>query len=168
MKVIAFDLFGTVFDLSGVDRREIVAYIDHISKPNWSPLELPKSWETLPAFPDAYEGLSRLRKKFTVVTCSNAPFGFTTRMLKNASLHFDAITPLEMFEVYKPKPEAYLAVSVTQQVLPSEIVMVTGNKQIGRNPKGDWEYAAELGMQGILIRQNPGATIIELAEQLGC
>lgn len=168
MKVIALDLFGTVFNLSGVDRREIVAYIDHISKPDWSLLELPKSWETLPAFPDACEGLFRLRKNFTVVTCSNAPLGFTTRLLKNAGLHFDAITPLEMFEVYKPQPEAYLAVSVTQGVLPSEITMVTGNKQIGRNPKGDWQYAADLGMQGILIRQNPSATLIELAEQLGC
>jgi hypothetical protein len=169
MKVIALDLFGTVFDLSGVDRREIVAYIDHISKPEWSLLELPKSWETLPAFPDACEGLFRLRKNFTVVTCSNAPLGFTTRLLKNAGLHFDAILPLEMFEVYKPQPGAYLAVSVTQGVLPSEILMVTGNERLGRNPHGDREYAAEYGLMSQLIR-NPGCpqTLIELAEQLGC
>ena len=169
MKVIAFDLFGTVFDLSGVDRREIAAYINHISKPEWSPLELPQSWEDLPPFWDARGGIERLRKKFVVVTCSNAPLGFTTRLLKNADIHFDAITPLEMVKAFKPDARCYLLPGHSQGVYWGDCHMVTGNARLGRNPKGDHQYAAEQGITGHLIR-NPGCpqTIIDLAEQLGC
>lgn len=169
MNLIAFDLFGTVFDLSGVDRREIVAYIDHISHPEWSMLELPKSWEQLPPYPDSREGIERLRKKFTAVTCSNAPLGFTTRLLKNADIRFDAITPLEMIPAYKPDPRCYLLPGHSQGVYWGDCHMVTGNIRLGRNPKGDHQYAAEQGIKGHLIR-NPGCpqTITELAEQLGC
>jgi FMN phosphatase YigB (HAD superfamily) len=169
LKVIAFDLFGTVFDLSGVDRREIVAYIDHISKPEWSLLELPKSWENLKPFWDAKGGIERLRKNFTVVTCSNAPMGFTTRLLKNSGLHFDTITPLECVPCYKPDPRAYQLVAVSQGVMFNDVLMVTGNDRLGRNEHGDREYAAKAGLRSQLIRhEGCPQTIIELAEQLGC
>lgn len=169
MKVIALDLFGTVFDLSQTPREEIVAYIDHVSEPVWKPLYLPRSWESLPPFPDSREGVERLRKRFTVVTCSNAPLGFTTRLLKNADIRFDAITPLEMDQRYKPSDVSYFGVAVRQDVKRSDVLMVTGNERLGRLPYGDHHYAAELGMQGRLIR-HPGCpqTIIDLAEQLGC
>ncbi len=99
MKVIAFDVFGTVFDLSSVDKRDIKAYIDHIRRPTWQPLVLPEYWETLPAHPDAAEGIARLRKKFTVVTCSNGPLHLLTKLSKHNSISWDAIVPLELNRV---------------------------------------------------------------------
>lgn len=169
LKVIAFDLFGTVFDLAGVPREEIVAYIDHISKTEWSPLKLQSSWQHLPTFPDSREGIERLRTKYRVVTCSNAPLRFTSYLLENAQLRFDAITPLEVVQCFKPNANAYWLVPFMYCVDPKDVLVVTGNEKLGRNPKGDHQYAAELGMNGQLIR-NPGCpqTIIELAEQLGC
>jgi 2-haloalkanoic acid dehalogenase type II len=163
-KVIAFDLFGTVFDLSGVDRAEIRAYIEHIKKPEWSPLVLPESWKDLPDFPDTWEGLNRLNDRYSVATMSNAPYLLQNHLLDNHALGFVKQVPLELARVYKPNPRAYLTVCDMLNVEPTEVMMVTANKDFG-----DLEASAALGMTPMLIRSGDGPkTIIELAEQLGC
>lgn len=164
MKVVAFDLFGTVFDLSVVDRQEIRDYASHIRKSEWSPLELPQSWETWPAHPDSAEGIERLRKKFFVVTLSNAPLGMAARLSKHNGISWDAIIPLELKRVYKPDLEAYLTVNWVLGVSPKDTMMVTANKDFG-----DLEGSEQIGMTPQLIR-HPGEpqTIIELARKLGC
>jgi 2-haloacid dehalogenase len=167
-KVIAFDLFGTVFDLAEVPREEVRAYIDHISRPEWAPLTLPESWERLRPFRGAGSGLAILARKFAVVTCSNAPLGFTSRLLKNADLPFDAIVPLEANRVFKPNPRAYLTVCEVMRVEPSEVLMVTANPRLGRLDYGDVEAAREVGMRSVLIESGDGPTaIVSLAEDLG-
>lgn len=150
MKVIAFDVFGTVFDLAGVDRQEIRDYVHHIRQDTWEPLRLPKHWETLPAHPDAAEGISRLRKNYIVVTMSNGPLGLLTKLSKHNGIQWDAIMPLEIKRFYKPRPEAYLTVCDVLDVPPENVMMVTANKGFG-----DLEAAAALGMKPILIR-DPG------------
>jgi FMN phosphatase YigB (HAD superfamily) len=162
IKVIAFDLFGTVFDLSGVDRAEIRDYVKHVHEPQWSELTLPDSWLSMPLFSDSAEGLKRLRTRFKVITLSNAPAIFQWRL--NVGDHFDEICALDKHMVYKPKPRAYMAACVEQMVEPNELMMVTANKDFG-----DLEASAALGMTPMLIRNGDGPkTIIELAEQLGC
>lgn len=165
MKVIAFDLFGTVFDLTGVDRQEIRDYAAHIRKPEWSPLVLPKSWESLPAFADSRDGMMRLRSGFIVVTCSNAPLALQTRLLKNADIKFDAIVPLEINRVFKPATAAYITLYEALKFEPNEVLMVTANEHFG-----DLEGSALVGMPSQLIRSGKGnpKTIIELAERLEC
>jgi 2-haloacid dehalogenase len=161
--VIAFDLFGTVFDLSGVARQEIKDYAVHLRNPEWSPLHLPKSWETLPAHPDSAEGIERLRRKFMVVTCSNGPLGLTAKLSKHNGISWDAIIPLELNRVYKTDPRAYLTVCEVLGCYPEQVMMVTANKDFG-----DLEASAALGMTPQLIRDGDGPkSIIELAEQLG-
>lgn len=162
-KVIAFDLFGTVFDLSGVDRDEVRAYVEHVRKPKWSPLELPESWKELPAFPDAATGIWRLIQKFQVVTLSNAPQELQVDLLHNARIGFHYLVPLERFHVYKPNPRAYMAACVQLETDPADILMVTANEDFG-----DLEGAKAVGMESMLIRSGDGPkTIIELAELLG-
>lgn len=170
VRVVAFDLFGTVFDMAGVPREEVRAYIDHIEKEVWSPLVLPESWERLTPYPDAAEGLARLCQGAAVVTCSNAPLAFTSRLLKNAgNLPFDAIIPLQANQVFKPDPLAYLTVCQVLGCEPGEVLMVTANPTLGRYDYGDVEAARKVGMQSVLIRHEGGPRdIIELAEQLGC
>lgn len=169
MKVIAFDLFGTVFDMAGVPREEIRAYLDQCVDPVWKPLELPDGWEDLKAFPDAAEGIRRLTVKYRVVTLSNAPYGFTTRVLERNGVWPNGVTILEQRMRYKPHPECYLHACESWGVKPSDAMMVTANPTFGPYPFGDLEIAGAIGMQTQLIR-NPGCpqTIIELAEQLGC
>lgn len=161
IKVIAFDVFGTVFDLSNVPREEIKAYIDHIKQPEWSPLTLPSSWERLPAHPDAAEGIEMLRSKFTVVTCSNGPLGLLTKLSKFNKISWDAIIPLELSKAFKPKPDAYMTVCDVLGVTPEEVMMVTANEKFG-----DLEASKALGMRPMLIRNDEIKTIVELAKRI--
>ena len=160
IKVIAFDVFGTVFDLSRVDIEEIRAYAAHIRQPGWSPLHLPKSWETLPAHADAAEGIERLRSNFFVVTCSNGPLGLLAKLSKHNGISWDAIIPLELNKVFKPNGKAYLTVCEVLGMLPEEVMMVTANYKFG-----DLEASKALGMEPMYIRgASPVRDIIELAE----
>jgi 2-haloalkanoic acid dehalogenase type II len=165
LKVIAFDVFGTVFDLSSVNRLEIKDYVSHIRGGVWEPLELPESWYTLPAHPDAKEGIERLRTKYQVVTLSNGPVRLLTRLSKHNNISWDMIIPIEMKKVYKPKAGAYYTVPELMGVLTSEVLMVTANKTFG-----DLEAASRCSMKPCLIRDPDGsyANIVELAEALGC
>lgn len=158
IKVLAFDVFGTVFDLSGVDREEVKSYARHIRSPEWKPLTLPQSWETLPAHPDSAEGINLLREKFIVVTCSNGNLGLLTKLSKHNKVQWDAIIPLELNKVYKPNPKAYMTVCEVLNVLPEEVMMVTANATFG-----DLEASKALGMTPMLIRdENTPKDIIEL------
>lgn len=163
IKVIAFDVFGTVVDMDGVPKHELRAYLKHISKPEWSPLVLPYSWANLPAFSDSSVGLAMLREEYTVVTCANGPLSLLREICDNNGLGFDAIIPLEANRVFKPDPRAYMTVCEILGHDPSEVMMVTANVP----GLGDLEVAESLGMTPQALR-NPGApaTIIELAKQL--
>lgn len=160
IKVIAFDVFNTVVDLSSVPRQEVIEYAHHIRKPEWSPLTLPKSWESLPAFPDSLEGLRLLSPRFEIVTCSNGSLPMLYRLSRRNGIQWSTIVPLEINRVYKPNPAAYMTVCEVCGVEPHEVAMVTANKDFG-----DLEASQSLGMLPILIR-NPGCpqTLVELAE----
>jgi FMN phosphatase YigB (HAD superfamily) len=166
LKVIALDLFGTVFDLSGTPREEIKAYLEHVTQPVWEPLTLPESWEHLPAYHDSKEGIERLSSKYIVVTCSNAPEDMERRLCANAGITFRIHVPFGT--CYKPDPRAYNRVCVFTHSKPEEVMMVTGNPTFAHYDYGDCEMARKLGMQAQLIRHGKPNTIIELAEQLGC
>lgn len=168
-KVIAFDVLGTTNSTLGVRKSEITDYLNHVVAPTWAPLVLPQSWESLPPHADSAEGIRRLRNKFMVVTCSNAPLGFLAKLAKNSGIQWDAIIPLELRRVYKPNPEAYLTVCEVLGVFPQEVMMVTANRTFAFYDYGDVEAAREVDMESQLIR-HPGcpASIVELAERLGC
>jgi HAD superfamily hydrolase (TIGR01493 family) len=163
VKVVAFDVFGTVFDLAGVDREEIRAYVEHIRQPQWEPLTLPESWKQLPAFSDAPTGIRRLRTlgHCIVVTCSNGPISLLVELSRKAGIEWDFMIPLEVERVYKTNPRAYMLICDILKVSPHEVMFVTANENFG-----DIEAANSLGMKTALIRGETGKTIIELAESL--
>lgn len=163
IKAIAFDVFGTVFDLSAVPRDEVRAYVKHVHQESWQPLKLPASWATLPAHPDAAEGIAKLRERFIVVTLSNGPLSLLMRLSKHNGISWDAIVPLEMYRIYKPDLRAYMYLPTLLGVERDEVCMVTANRTFG-----DLEGAAAVGMRAQLIRdgaENP-KDILELAERL--
>jgi 2-haloalkanoic acid dehalogenase type II len=165
IRVIAFDVFGTVFDFSSVSRSEIAEYVSHVkSNEEYTPLKLPDHWGQLPAHADSAEGIRRLREKFVVVTMSNCPMALLIELSRRNKIDWDGIIPIECYGVYKPDPGAYLMILPLCGVKPSEVMMVTANPTFG-----DIEASASLGMtpQTIRTEGNP-STIIELAESLGC
>ena len=60
---VAFDCFGTVFDMSGVSREEIKAYVSHVRKNDFTPFLFPPSWWELKLHPDSAAGIARLQAK---------------------------------------------------------------------------------------------------------
>lgn len=165
IKIIAFDLFGTVFNLSETPKEEIKDYISQVRQEEWSPLILPDSWENLKLHPDSYKGISRLYNKYQIVTCSNAPYRLTEKLLINTGLNeFMDIIDISLNRVYKPHPNSYLSICQQCFCKPEDVLMVTGNY---KSP--DIEGANNVGMDSVLIRQEGCvADILELAKKLGC
>lgn len=165
IKVIAFDLFGTVFDLSTTPKDEIKDYIKQVKDDVWKPLVLPQSWKNMPLFDDSIEGLKRLKKKYKVVTCSNAPISLQTSMMsKDLLLLWDNFIDFTEVQAYKPDPKTYSLVYQEMNVRPEECLMVTGNEG-----SPDLEGAKAVGMNSIGIRKAKinCDTIIDLAKFLG-
>ncbi len=162
IRMILFDVFGTVFDMSSLPKEDIKHYVNHVKADVWKPLELPEDWWYLKAHPDAAEGIRRLREHFTVATLSNGPVDLLVWLSKQNGIDWDWIVPIQMEYTYKPHRAAYLTVFQCFKFDPSQILLVTANPTFG-----DIEGAASVGMKSQVIRQ-PGCpqTIIELSEVL--
>ena len=143
-------------------------------------IHLNKIWHRLNPWPDSVEGLSRLKRTFTICTLSNGNIGLLTNMAKHAGLPWDCILSAEVFRAYKPHPDTYLGVAKTFDLAPSQVMLAAAHQS-------DLDAAAQCGLQTAFIlradefgpiRGNPDVgsqtnnyqtgSIIELAEVLGC
>lgn len=149
-KLIMFDIFGTIFSLADRPREEIKAYVDHIRQPEWKPLNLPMSWDTLPAHEGAKEAIDALRTLAFVSTCTNGPLATQAHLAKHNGIHWDAMMPLELWKVYKPNHVAYAQVVTQLGFYLQDAMMVTANETFG-----DLEAAKALGIQPCLICNDP-------------
>jgi 2-haloacid dehalogenase len=89
--------------------------------------ELSRAWHRLPAWPDAVEGLARLKKKFTICTLSNGNIGLLTEMAKRAGLPWDCVLSAEVFKAYKPDPRTYLGVAGVFDVTPGQVMLAAAH-----------------------------------------
>ncbi len=85
---------------------------------------LNRVWHRLDAWPDAIEGLTRLKQRFVVTTLSNGNFSLLTNLARYAGLPWDCIVSAELFRHYKPDPETYLGTADLLGVAPSELMLV--------------------------------------------
>ena len=85
---------------------------------------LNRVWHRLDAWPDAVEGLSRLKKRFVICTLSNGNLNLLTRLSKRAGLPWDCILSAEVFRAYKPDPRTYDGVASTFGVRPDQVMLV--------------------------------------------
>jgi 2-haloalkanoic acid dehalogenase type II len=164
IKCIAFDCFGTVFDMAGVSRDEIKAYVDHVRKDDFAPFKFPASWLNLQLHPDAATGIAKLQRNgFSCVALSNGALYLLSHVSQCGGVIWDHIVDLAKHRVYKPHIDAYRTIEKDLGLKPENTLMVTANPTFG-----DIEGAAAIGMQSQVIRQ-PGKIrdIIELAELLG-
>src|SRR5690606_22074940 len=103
IKCIAFDCFGTVFDMSGVGREQIRDYVEHVRRDDFSPFAFPVSWWNLKAHPDAAEGIRKLRSSgYSCVTLSNGGAGLLAHVSYHSGITWDHITDLTAHRAYKP------------------------------------------------------------------
>src|SRR4051812_25885843 len=81
-------------------------------------------WTKLDPWPDAVEGLTRLRRRFVTTTLSNAGMAAVVALVKHAHLPFDAILTAELARSYKPAPAVYHLAVDYLGYRPDQILMV--------------------------------------------
>jgi len=89
--------------------------------------EINHMWHRLDPWPDAVEGLARLKKQYVIATLSNGNVALLVNMAKRAGLPWDAILGAEVARCYKPMPEAYLTTVRMLDLSPSECMMVAAH-----------------------------------------
>jgi 2-haloacid dehalogenase len=88
---------------------------------------LNKVWHRLDAWPDSVEGLTRLKRKYTVCSLSNGNIGLLTNMAKRAGLPWDCVLSAEVFRAYKPDPATYLGVAKVFDLQPQQVALVAAH-----------------------------------------
>ena len=154
------------FGIAGLSEAEI----DHLNR----------AWHRLDPWPDAVEGLTRLRRRFILATCSNGNVAMMVDMAKRAGLPWDAILGAETARHYKPQPEAYLITAELLGLRPEQCMMVAAHN-------GDLAAAAGCGLRTAFVprpeEHGPGQStdlaprrdydavakdFVDLAVKLGC
>jgi 2-haloacid dehalogenase len=101
------------FGISGLSQAEI----DHLNR----------AWHRLDGWPDTVAGLTRLKRKYILVTLSNGNVALMVNMAKHAGLPWDAILGAEVAHAYKPQPEAYDRTAALLDLTPEECMMVAAH-----------------------------------------
>jgi 2-haloacid dehalogenase len=98
-----------------------------------------KVWHRLNPWPDAVEGLTRLKSRYIIGTLSNGNVGLLTRMAKHGRLPWDVVLGAETARAYKPLPQAYLASAELLNLKPGQLMLVAAHN-------GDLAAAASCGL----------------------
>jgi 2-haloacid dehalogenase len=141
---------------------------------------LNRAWHRLDPWPDAVEGLTRLRRRFILATLSNGNVALMVNMARRAGLPWDAILGAEVARHSKPRPEAYLGTADLLGLAPGQCLMVAAHN-------GDLIAAAGCGFRTAFVARptehGPQQTtdlkperdfdvvardFVDLADRLGC
>ena len=102
------------YNITGLSEAEI----DHFNR----------SWHRLDPWPDAVEGLLRIRQRYVVTTLSNGNVSLLVNMAKYGGLTWDCILSAELFKHYKPDLEVYQGAAFMLGIKTEELVMVAAHK----------------------------------------
>ncbi|CCW10162.1 MULTISPECIES: haloacid dehalogenase type II [Rhodococcus] len=91
--------------------------------------QLNRAWHELDPWPDAVEGLTRLKQRFVVAPLSNGNVSMMVDIAKRAGLPWDAILGAEVARAYKPMPEAYLRTADILGLEPGEVCMCAAHNE---------------------------------------
>ncbi|MFL5990781.1 MAG: haloacid dehalogenase type II [Rubrobacteraceae bacterium] len=84
-------------------------------------------WHRLDPWPDAVEGLTRLRQQYIIAPLSNGNVALLTNMARRAGLPWDLVLSAELVRHYKPDPETYLMPSLLLDLEPEQVMMVAAH-----------------------------------------
>ena len=130
-------------------------------------------WHLLNPWPDAVQGLTRLRHRYILGALSNGTTRQLVDMARHGSLPWDVVLGADQFQTYKPAPAVYLgALRLLHAPAPSVLMVAAHNS--------DLQAAASHGMQTAFLyrpTEDPEPTdaytyvahdFHDLAAQLGC
>jgi 2-haloacid dehalogenase len=99
-----------------------------ISLPPAEADEFNRVWHRLSPWPDAVEGLARLKRKFVIAPLSNGNVALLTNMAKHAGLPWDCILGCDLARHYKPDREVYEMACTLLNLDPPDIMMVAAHQ----------------------------------------
>jgi 2-haloacid dehalogenase len=88
---------------------------------------LNRVWHRLEPWPDAVEGLTRLKEHYVIAPLSNGNVALLVNMAKRTGLPWDLILSAELVRHYKPDPEAYLMAPELLSLHPDQVMMVAAH-----------------------------------------
>lgn len=139
----------TILDV--LHRESLIALLERNGIPKLTPHEIEQLvtiWHRLDPWPDAVEGLLRLKRKYIIAPCSNGNIGLMVRMAKRAGLPWDVILGAEPARAYKPQPECYLRTAAFLNLEPHEVMLVAAHND-------DLEAASKTGLRtGFVLRRH--------------
>lgn len=106
--------------------------------------DLNRVWHRLQPWPDAVEGLTRLKRKYIIATLSNGNVSLLVNMAKHAGLPWDTVLSAEVAGTYKPDPKVYQAAARLLGRPMEKVMMVAAHP-------GDLRAAAALGMKTAFV-----------------
>ncbi len=107
---------------------------------------LNRAWHRLDPWPDAVEGLTRLKRRFTLATLSNGNVAMMVNVAKRARLPWDVILGAEVARAYKPAPEAYERTAAILGLECGQCLMVAAHP-------GDLLAAAQCGFRTAYVHR---------------
>ena len=110
-------------------------------KGNWN-----RVWHRLKPWPDSVQGLTRLKRKYTIAPCSNGHVALINNMAKHAGLPWDLILGAELAKHYKPDREAYLTSVSLLGLKPEEVMMCAAHRS-------DLDAARSFGLRTAFIHR---------------
>jgi 2-haloacid dehalogenase len=123
---------------------------------------LTSCWHRLSPWPDAVQGLRRLKGKYIIGPLSNGNLSLLVNLAKFAELPWDVIFGADLFRHYKPDPETYLGVCAFLRLRPEQVIMAAAHNY-------DLSAARELGLRTAFIprpmEHGPGQTTDLCADQ---
>lgn len=120
------------FGLDGLDETQR----DHLNR----------VWHRLDPWPDAVQGITRLKRAFVVAPLSNGNVALIVDMAKRAGLPWDLVLGAEVARAYKPMPEAYLNAADLLDLEPGQVMMVATHNS-------DLEAASAAGLRTAYVHR---------------
>ena len=109
-------------------------------------VQLNAVWHRLDPWPDAVEGLLRLKSGYSICTLSNGNLALLANMAKHAGLPWDLILSAEVFKAYKPDRESYLGVADVYGVSADKVMLVAAHQY-------DLDAARQCGLKTAYIER---------------
>ena len=91
--------------------------------------DLNRAWHRLDPWPDAIEGLSRLKRSYIIGPLSNGNIALLVNMARRAGLPWDVILGADVSRAYKPHPTAYTATAAVLGLAPAECMLVAAHNR---------------------------------------
>ena len=108
--------------------------------------QLNTAWHRLDPWPDAREGLTRLKRAYFIAPLSNGNIALLLNMAKTGGLPWDAILGAEVSRAYKPMPEAYLRTVEALGLEPPQVCLVAAHES-------DLAAAASCGLRTAFVHR---------------